>query len=123
MRPFPRAPWGNFPLSELLVLLAVGCGVAGFVEWGTTRGAWLVVAATVLGCLAGAELCLREHLSGRRSRSGVLATAAAAAASCLGVYLRLPALVIVLVTVAAFGAALVWLDWIFARRTARPPEA
>jgi hypothetical protein len=113
MSRFPRAPWGSFPLSELVVLLALACAAGGVATWGTPRGMWLVIAATVLGCLAGAEVCLREHLSGRRSRSGVLATTAAAGASCLGVWLGLPLAAEVALTAAAFLAALVALDRAF----------
>lgn len=68
----PPAPWGNFPLSELLVLLALVLGIAGFVVWGD-RGRWMVLAAMALGSLAGLELSIREHYAGYRSHSALLA--------------------------------------------------
>jgi hypothetical protein len=80
-RGFPRAPWGRFPLSELVVLLALACGIAGFAQLGTARGAWLIGAAFTLGCVAGFELALREHLAGHRDRSVLLAAAVAAVSS------------------------------------------
>ena len=72
----PAAPWGAFPLSELVVLLGIVVIVWGALSEGDARneriGAGLVVAA-----LGGLELALREHLSGFRSHSTVLAAAAA----------------------------------------------
>jgi hypothetical protein len=81
MSRFPRAPWGSFPLSELVVALALGCAAAGAIGWGSVRGTWFMGAALALGSLAGAEIALREHLAGRRDRSALLATAAAAVTS------------------------------------------
>lgn len=70
----PQAPWGSFPLSELIVLAALVLGVAGLVVWGE-RGRMLLLAAMALGSLAGVELSLREHLAGYRSHSMLLAAA------------------------------------------------
>lgn len=72
----PPAPWGNFPLSELCVLLALVLGVAGLAVWGE-RGRTMVLAAMALGSLAGLELSIREHLAGYRSHSSLLAGATA----------------------------------------------
>jgi hypothetical protein len=72
----PRAPWGAFPLSELCVLLALTAGATGFLVSGRP-GMTLVAAAVVLGCLAGLEVALREHLAGRRSHATLLAAAVA----------------------------------------------
>jgi hypothetical protein len=72
----PPAPWGSFPLSELLVLLGIALMVWGLVTWegdGKVRfGAGLAVAA-----LAGLELSLREHLAGYRSHTTLLSGVAA----------------------------------------------
>lgn len=92
--PPPRAPWGRFPLSELLVALALICAVAGAVTWGSSRSGWLIAAATVFGCLAGLEVALREHLAGRRSRSGLLAGTIAALAAVPLFLLKVPAPVV-----------------------------
>ena len=73
----PRAPWGRFPLSELLVLLAVISAAYGVVSWGSVRGPWAFGAAMTLGCLAGLEVSIREHLAGYRPHSTVLASTAA----------------------------------------------
>src|SRR3954452_18715076 len=72
----PPAPWGSFPLSELVVLLGIGLMVWGLVTWsggGTLRfGAGLAVTS-----LAGLELSLREHLAGFRSHTTLLSGVAA----------------------------------------------
>ena len=72
----PRPPWGNFPLSELVVLLGIVVIVWGALSDGDARnqriGAGLVIAA-----LGGLELAVREHLAGFRSHSTMLAGAAA----------------------------------------------
>src|SRR3712207_3872802 len=71
----PPAPWGSFPLSELVVLVALILLVAGFVT-EPPRGAIMIGAGLVLGSLAGLELSLREHLAGYRSHTLLLAGAA-----------------------------------------------
>src|ERR687884_2289937 len=48
----PPAPWGNFPLVELCVLLGIVLMVAGFVVRGE-RGATMIVGGMALASLAG----------------------------------------------------------------------
>jgi len=70
----PPAPWGSFPLSELVVLLAVVMLIAGFVV-APPRGAVLLGTGLVLGSLAGLELAVREHFAGYKSHTLLLAGA------------------------------------------------
>jgi hypothetical protein len=72
----PPAPWGKFPLVELVVLLAIVLFVLGLVVGGA-RGAVMLTAAFVLGSLAGLELSIREHFGGFRSHTTLLAGVAA----------------------------------------------
>jgi hypothetical protein len=78
----PPAPWGSFPLSELVVFVAIVLLVGGFFV-GPPRGAIMLGAGLVLGSLAGLELSAREHFSGYRSHtlllSGALGVAVLAA--------------------------------------------
>lgn len=68
----PKALWGSFPLSELVVVIALILLVVGFVSGeAITLGVGLV-----LGALAGVELAAREHFAGYRSHNVVLAGAA-----------------------------------------------
>ena len=69
----PPAPWGSFPLTELVVLLALVLGVIGFIRFDTQTGKVMVGAAMVLGSLGGLEVSIREHFAGYRSHTTLLA--------------------------------------------------
>jgi hypothetical protein len=71
----PSAPWGSFPLSELIIFLGIVLILVGAVQGGD--GARLLVAGLVIAGLGGGELALREHMAGYRSHSALLAGAAA----------------------------------------------
>jgi hypothetical protein len=75
----PPAPWGSFPLVELVVLVALLLFVAGLVTRGD-RGQVMLTGALVLGSLAGLELSIREHFAGYRSHTTLLAAVCAFAA-------------------------------------------
>jgi hypothetical protein len=72
----PPAPWGSFPLSELVILLGIVVLFWGFFSGGDA-GEERVAAGLVLASLGGGELALREHLAGFRSHSSLLAGVAA----------------------------------------------
>jgi hypothetical protein len=72
----PKAPWSPFPLTELVVLLAMVLIVFGVLTDGGRRGA-LLGGGFALITLAGLELALREHFAGYRSHSTLLAGASA----------------------------------------------
>jgi hypothetical protein len=116
----PPAPWGSFPLAEIVVALAIVLGVTGFFVLGP-RGLAMIVAAGVLGSLVGAELALREHLAGYRSHTTVLAVAAAVAAMMSLVYATgygtLAAPVVLGVGAAVFVPAFLLLWRAFRRRS------
>ena len=67
----PEAPWGNFPLSELLVLVGIVLILWGLLSGG--KGGERVAAGLVIASLGGGELALREHIAGYRSHSTLLA--------------------------------------------------
>src|SRR5262245_44931014 len=71
----PAAPWGNFPLSELVILIGLV-----LILWGAASGSGggrMLVAGLVIASLGGGELALREHIAGYRSHSSLLAGVAA----------------------------------------------
>jgi hypothetical protein len=68
----PPAPWGSFPLSELVILLGILVMLWGALSSGGHAGERLA-AGLVLASLGGGELALREHLAGFRSHSALLA--------------------------------------------------
>jgi hypothetical protein len=114
----PPAPWGSFPLVELVVLLALVLIVLGAIIRGT-RGGTMFVAGLVLGSLAGLELSFREHFGGFRSHSSLLA-AFVSGVSLPATYFILPksqARVLVMVVVA--GVVYAGSFWLFRRAFAR----
>ena len=71
----PPAPWAPFPLTELVVFLALVLGVWGIFTFDTERGRWMLFAGMVLGSLGGLEISIREHFAGRKSHTTLLAGA------------------------------------------------
>jgi hypothetical protein len=101
----PKPPWGSFPLTELVVLLALILGIAGLIVWGR-QGLVMLLAGFALGSLAGFELAAREHFAGYRSHSTLLAACTGVAAGVVvwvavpGPGPRLPTLAVGLVVFA-----------------------
>jgi hypothetical protein len=95
----PQPPWHPLPLSELLILVgAIGTVVGLLRKEGPNGGATLLagVGAVVIGTV---EVTLREHLSGYRSHTLILAL--------------LPTIVfhsVVVLLVAAFAQVPRWLN-------------
>ena len=114
----PRAPWGSFPLVELVVLVAIVMLVGGLVIKGG-RGPVMIGVGLVLGTLARLELSIREHFAGYRSHTLVLSGAAGLAVlvalASLAPSLRLA--FALAVAVAAFAVAAWGLTGAFRRRS------
>src|SRR3954447_3668902 len=72
----PPAPWGSFPLVELVVLIGIVLMVWGLVDW-KGGGEIRFGAGIALASLGGLELSLREHLAGFRSHTTLLSGFAA----------------------------------------------
>jgi hypothetical protein len=103
----PSPPWGSFPLSELVVLLAVVLLIAGFFI-GPPQGPVMLGAGLVLGSLAGLELAVREHFSGFRSHTLLLAAAAGVAVVLAAVLVFDLSPLLGLIAGAAVFGALTW---------------
>jgi hypothetical protein len=101
----PKAPWHPFPLVELCALLGIILLVLGVINIDDENGPLFLVAGMALGSLAGLDTVLREHFSGYRSHSTVLAgiPAVLAAAALYFVQAPWPALVLAAVAVFAGG--------------------
>jgi hypothetical protein len=98
----PKAPWSPFPLTELVVLLAMALIVGGVLTDGGRRGA-LLGCGFALVSLAGLELALREHFAGYRSHSTLLAGASAVVvAAPLFLWTGLPQIALLVVGVGVF---------------------
>lgn len=105
----PPAPWGSFPLVELVVLIALVMLIGGFAVQGA-QGAVMIGVGLVLGSLAGLELSIREHLAGYRSHTLLLA--AVPSVVTLGVLFYAAPDVSIAIRVAAAGIALALAAWV-----------
>jgi hypothetical protein len=112
----PRAPWGQFPLSELTVLLAIGLAVYGFAGLGSPRAVWAFAGAAALGSLAGLEVAIREHFAGYRPHAPLLAAALAVPALTALVLAGTSLLVAGIAAAALFTGAQLWMTKVFTRR-------
>ena len=114
----PPAPWGGFPLSELVILIGIVVMVWGFLS-GRDQGEERVAAGLVLASLGGGELALREHLGGFRSHSSLLAGVAAFAVVTVVALTLGPVKVWVLLIAGAavFGSAFYAMRELFKRRS------
>lgn len=115
----PPAPWGSFPLVELVVLLALVLFAAGLFVQGR-RGLVMIGAGLALGSLAGLELSIREHLAGYRSHTLMLA-GAVAVVTLVALYAFAPAGLApslrLAIAAAVFAAAFWALRGLFKRRS------
>jgi hypothetical protein len=113
----PEAPWGGFPLSELVIFLGIVLILVGAVQG--TDGARFIAAGLVIAGLGGGELALREHMAGYRSHSSLLAGAAAfvvVTAVALGLG-PVKLWVLVLLGIAVFAATFYAMRELFKRRS------
>jgi hypothetical protein len=114
----PAAPWGNFPLSELVILIGIVV-----IFWGLFSGAddgnERIAGGLVLASLGGGELALREHLAGFRSHSALLAGVAAfVAVTAVGIGLGpVKVWVLLIVGLAVFGGTFYAMRELFKRRS------
>ena len=105
----PRAPWGSFPLSEMVVFVGVVVLIAGFFV-APPQGFVMIAVGLGLGSLAGLELSVREHFAGYRSHTLLLS--AAIGVPILGVLFvatRISTPICVAAGVVAFGGS----AWLF----------
>jgi hypothetical protein len=112
----PKAPWSPFPLTELVILLALVMLALGFLSDGDRRGT-LVGIGLVLASLGGGELALREHFAGYRSHTSLLAGLTGFIAGALAVAAGAPKLAVLIVAVAVGLAVFPLLRRAFKRRS------
>jgi hypothetical protein len=114
----PPAPWGSFPLNEVIILIALVMLVAAFFVKGDRAGILFAVALG-LGSIATLEFAIREHFAGYRSHSLLLAGVPAVIVLGLLFYLApagLPPVVRVAIAAAVFVTAFWFLAGAFRRR-------
>ncbi len=115
----PPAPWGSFPLVEIVVLIAVVLLIGGFIVSGS-QGAVMIGTGLALGSLGGLELSIREHFAGYRSHTLLLAGAPAVIVLAALFFLApaaLPPIARLAVVAAVFALAAWGLAAVFRRRS------
>jgi hypothetical protein len=112
----PPAPWGSFPLVELVVLLAIVMLIAGFFFSGT-KGITMIATGLTLGMLAGLELSIREHFAGYKSHTTVLAGFPAVLVLGIGFWQEWPRPVNLLAAALLFATGFYLLREAFKRRS------
>ena len=102
----PKPPWHPVPLVEICVLIGIVLIVAGFFSIGEQRGGVLIVCGLALASLAGLDTAVREHFTGFRSHSTLLAALPAVLLAGGLYFARVPWPVLVIVAVAAFAGGI-----------------
>jgi len=118
----PPAPWGNFPLVEIAVLIGIVMVIIGLVFLGTgsDRGPIFIIIGLALASIGGLELAVREHFAGFRSHTLILAGLPAAVVLALLYYAGpsdLPVLARVAIAAVVFSAAAAFLIRTFRSRS------
>jgi hypothetical protein len=106
----PNAPWSPFPLVELCVLVGIVLLVLGLFSHDSPHGRALLLAGLALGSLGGLDTAAREHFSGFRSHTLVLAGVPTVAVAGVLYFLRAPwlAVLVAAVLTLALCSRLLW---------------
>jgi hypothetical protein len=108
----PAAPWSPFPLQELATLAGLVLMAVGFFA----KRPVVLATGVVLVALAALELAFREHFSGYRSHSALLAGVVAVGVGIPFFFAGLPRLALLPVLVVAGGLMFVLFRRAFKRR-------
>lgn len=101
----PKAPWHPFPLIELCVLAGIVLLVLGALDADSHRGQVLLVTGLALGSLGGLETALREHVSGFKSHTTILAALPTVLVAGVLFFAAAPWIAVVLGAVITFAIA------------------
>lgn len=106
----PPAPWGTFPLTEIVIFVGVILLIVGFFI-PPPQGFVMIAVGLGLASLAGLELSVREHFAAYRSHTLLLAAAVGVPVfGALFLATRLSPAICVTAGLLAFGGA----AWLFA---------
>jgi hypothetical protein len=114
----PPALWAPFPLTELLVLAGIVLMTWGFLSDGGQAANGKLAAGLAIASIAGLELSIREHLTGFRSHTTLLAGAIAIATMLLSLLAGVDVLGPLLILAAvAFAVSFYGLRELFKRKS------
>jgi hypothetical protein len=102
----PKAPWHPFPLVELSILVGIVLIVLGLFVVEGDRGRIVLVFGLALGSLGGLDTALREHFSGFRSHSMLIAGVPAVLVAGVLFFAGAPQIAVLLGTLAVFSVVL-----------------
>src|SRR5437764_1108691 len=109
----PPAPWGKFPLGELVTLAGIVLLIAGF----ATTTFRLMALGFALVALSALELTIREHFAGFRSHTSLLALAAGALTAVILLALQAPRSLQISISAGVLAGAFIVLRRVFQRRS------
>ncbi len=115
----PDPLWGSFPLSEIVIAIGLVLLIVGLFL-SPDRGRLVVAVGLVLAALGGLEIAAREHFTGFRSHTTLLAAGAGTASIAVVLLIgqdSLPLWVALLIGLGTGGLAAVGLVRAFRRRT------
>jgi hypothetical protein len=105
----PEAPWGSFPLTEIVIFIGVVLLIVGFFV-PPPQGFVMIAVGLGLASLAGLELSIREHFAAYRSHTLLLSSAIGVPVfGALFIATKLSPAVCVAAGLLAFGGA----AWLF----------
>src|SRR3954451_9626031 len=113
----PAAPWGSFPLTEIVIFIGVVLLVVGFFIT-PPQGFVMIAVGLGLASLAGLELSIREHFAAYRSHTLLLSAAIGVPVfGALFIGTKVSPAICVAAGLMSFGGA-AWLsNWPFRRRS------
>jgi hypothetical protein len=113
----PPAPWGDFPLTEIVIFIGLVLLLVGFFV-PPPQGFVMIAVGLGLGSLAGLELSIREHFAAYRSHT-LLLSAAVGVPVFGGLFLatKLSPAICVAAGAVAFGGAAWFFASAFSRRS------
>jgi hypothetical protein len=113
----PAAPWGDFPLTEIVIFIGLVLLIAGFFV-PPPQGFVMIAVGLALGSLAGLELSIREHFAAYRSHTLLLSAAVGVPVfGVLFVATKLSPAICAIAGLLAFGGAAWLLTEAFRRRS------
>jgi hypothetical protein len=113
----PAAPWGTFPLTEIVIFIGVILLIAGFFT-PPPQGFVMIAVGLGLASLAGLELSIREHYAAFRSHTLLLSSAIGVPVfGVLFIVTKLSPAICVAAGLLAFGGAAYYFASAFRRRS------